>query len=141
MMSINFKDIANNYIVCGRGQRKYNSNGNKTLRNLVSTHLATYMSKVTKRSDKTKLVERVTREILGMNMVFVKWNGESGSWDHLTYGDARAKVAHRFRDAARRVYSGADPLTKLQQVQMAGDLLICLQQARRVKLASVSHLV
>jgi hypothetical protein len=107
------------HIVCGRGSKKYNSKGNKTLRNLVGSHLALYIDETTTRSEKSKLVEKVCKQLIAAGMVFVKkissgGRGRQGDaiciWEELSYAQARAKVAHRFRDAARRVYAGEDTL-------------------------------
>lgn len=101
-----------NYIVCGRGQRKYNSKGNKTLRKLVADHLSIYIDGNTSRSAKSKLVDKATKEIFGMGMTFVKMDEDAKDcWLTLSFAQARTKVAHRFRDAARRIYSGDDKLS------------------------------
>lgn len=101
-----------NHIVCGRGQQKYNSKGNKTLRNLVANHLSIYIDDNTSRSAKSKLVDKATKEIFRMGMTFVKMDeDDKDCWVTLSFAQARTKVAHRFRDAARRVYSGDDELS------------------------------
>lgn len=120
--------VIDNYIVCGRGQSKYNSTGNKKLRNLVASHLSVYIDKGTTRTEKSKLVDKVTREIFVLGMVFVKRNKKS--WEHLSYPEARAKVGHRFRDAARRIYSGMDQLQRVDQLELRG-ILVHLYAHRR----------
>ena len=100
----------NKYIICGRGQQKYNSDGNKILRKVVASNLAIYNDKSTARNAKSKLVDKVTAQIFNMGMAFVKMTKDGDIWEELSYEDARNKVAHRFRDAARRVNSGEDEL-------------------------------
>ena len=100
----------NKYVICGRGQQKYNSDGNKILRKVVASNLAIYNDKSTARNAKSKLVDKVTAQIFNMGMAFVKMTKDGDIWEELSYEDARNKVAHRFRDAARRVNSGEDEL-------------------------------
>lgn len=111
MLTNLFNSFSDNYIVCGRGQRKYNSIGNKTLRSKVAEHLSVYIDRSTSRSEKSKLVDKTTKEIFAMGMIFVKESKNAKDWVTLSHAEARAKVAHRFRDAARRIYSGDDKLS------------------------------
>jgi hypothetical protein len=91
-----------NYIVCGRGQRNYNNDGNKVARHIVATRLARYMDESSGRNDKTKLVDTTTRWLLEMNMVFVKRSDDDRTWVKLCDATARSKVGHLFRDASRQ---------------------------------------
>ena len=95
-------EIDRNYIVCGRGQRNYNNDGNKVARHVVATRLAEYMDESSERYDKTKLVDTTTRWLLEMNMVFVKRSDDDRHWVKLCDATARSKVGHLFRDASRQ---------------------------------------
>ena len=95
-------EIDRNYIVCGRGQRNYNNDGNKVARHVVATRLAEYMDESSGRNDKTKLVNTTTRWLLEMNMVFVKRSDDDRHWVKLCDAISRSKVGHLFRDASRQ---------------------------------------
>jgi hypothetical protein len=107
-MRVKTPPFDNMHILCGRGQQKYNCSGNKVLRQLVASHLQQYMTKSSLRTAKTKIVDTVTTKLFDMGMVFIamKDGGGGHCWTTLNYADARKKVAHRFRDAARQVISG-----------------------------------
>ena len=114
-----------NYIVCGRGQNKYNGDGNKKLRRLVASLLHIYMDTKTNRTAKSELVNGVTEQLIAMGMKFVKLSGVIGSkdygWVELPYEEARNKIAHRFRDAARSIYSGVDNLIMPNDVKVVSS--------------------
>ena len=90
------------HIVCGRGQRNYNNEGNLIFRRVVERRLAHYMDKTTRRAAKTKLVDETTRKLFEMNMVFVTRTSDNRDWVKLSNRKARTKVAHLFRDASRQ---------------------------------------
>ena len=91
------------HIVCGRGQRNYNNEGNRICRRLVERRLAQYMDQTTGRTAKTKLVDETTRKLFKMNMIFVTRTNDKRGWVRLSNGKARTKVAHLFRDASRQL--------------------------------------
>ncbi|KAI2500465.1 hypothetical protein MHU86_14010 [Fragilaria crotonensis] len=100
--------LNNKHIVCGRGQRNYNNEGNRICRRVVERRLAQYMDKATGRTAKTKLVDATTRELFKMNMVFVTRTSDGSDWVRLSNGKARTKVAHLFRDASRQARRYSD---------------------------------
>jgi hypothetical protein len=114
-----------NYIICGRGQNKYNGDGNKRLRRLVASLLHIYMDTKTNRTAKSELVNGVTEQLIAMGMKFVKLSGVIGSkdygWVELPYVEARNKIAHRFRDAARRIHSGVENLLMPNDVKVVSS--------------------
>ena len=100
MFSVSSMENDRKYIVCGRGQRNYNNEGNKVARRVVATRLARYMDEKLGRIAKTKLIDSTTRKLLRMEMVFVTIAKDNRSWVTLSNADARSKVAHMFRDAS-----------------------------------------
>ncbi|KAI2500466.1 hypothetical protein MHU86_14011 [Fragilaria crotonensis] len=100
--------LNNKHIVCGRGQRNYNNEGNRICRRVVERRLAQYMDEATGRGAKTRLVDATTRKLFRMNMVFVTRTSDDSDWVRLSKGKARTKVAHLFRDASRQARRYSD---------------------------------
>ena len=88
------------YIICGRGQCNYNCEGNKVFRRSVEMHLKSYMN-FTTRAKKSDLILRVAEELRNLGMTFMAISDDGITLKELSIAEARKKLAHRFRDAAR----------------------------------------
>ncbi|KAI2508339.1 hypothetical protein MHU86_6144 [Fragilaria crotonensis] len=95
-------ELDRNHIVCGRGFGNWNHAGNRAFRRVVKSRLAQYMDERTTRTAKTRLVADTLQDLLEMNMVFVTRTNDDGDLVTLSIHQARAKVAHMFRDFARQ---------------------------------------
>jgi hypothetical protein len=91
--------VASNHILCGRGNCKYNCEGNKVFRRIIHNHLSLYIRST--RSKKTQLIKRVTEELRILGMIFMTVSDDGETLEELSLSEARKKVAHRFRDAVR----------------------------------------
>jgi hypothetical protein len=90
------------FIICGRGQSKYNCEGNIVFRRIIATHLDDYMTDAT-RAKKSSIIKCVVEELRNLGMIFMAIEEDGISMRELSSGEAREKVAHRFRDATRMV--------------------------------------
>jgi DNA-binding protein H-NS len=88
-----------NHIICGRGNRKYNCEGNKVFRRIIERHLSHYINAT--RSKKSELIKRVTEELQNLGMIFMAITNDGVTLEELSPIQARKKVAHRFRDTVR----------------------------------------
>ena len=104
--------LESNHIVCGRGQSNYNNEGNKIFRQVVARRLPLYMDENTGRTAKTKLVNETACKFVQMKMFFVKRSICDRHWVKLSADEARAKVAHVFRDASRQALRGSAKKSK-----------------------------
>jgi len=87
-----------NYIICGRGPRNYNHEGNLKFREIIDKHVESYKNSA--KRFKTMLVDdlsKVLRDYFKLRFMEFK----SGSWKELTTKEARHKISHRFRDLLR----------------------------------------
>jgi hypothetical protein len=91
-----------NYIICGRGQCKYDCEGNKVFRRSVAKHVNSYISFET-RAKKSSLIQGVVEELRSLGMVFMIISDDGISMKELSPAEVRRKVGHRFRDAVRAV--------------------------------------
>jgi hypothetical protein len=99
MWSEETRDITS-YIICGRGKSSYNCEGNKVFRQSVGKHMKSYMTFQT-RAKKSHLILRVAEELRNLGMIFMAISDDGITLKELSPAEARKKVAHRFRDAAR----------------------------------------
>jgi hypothetical protein len=120
------------YIVCGRGQCKYNCEGNKVFRLIIARHLKDYMMFAT-RSKKSELIKRVTEELRNLGMIFMATTGNGMTLEELSPGEARKKVAHRFRDAAR----AAKQFDTHDMYSATGKTSFCHQASENNRLLSI----
>jgi len=88
------------YIICGRGKCNYNCEGNTVFRQRVAKYLKSYMN-LTTRAMKSDLILHVSEELQNLGMTFMTINDDGITLKELSPVEARKKVAHRFRDAAR----------------------------------------
>jgi hypothetical protein len=88
------------YIVCGRGKWSYNCEGNKVFRRSIERHLNSYINFET-RAKKSDLILRVTEELRSLGIIFIIIADGGITLKELSPSEARNKVAHRFRDAAK----------------------------------------
>jgi hypothetical protein len=100
-------ELDQNHIVCGRGLRNWNHEGNRIFRQVVESRLADYVDEARGRAFKSRLVDETTQTLLEMGMIFVRRANDNGDWVTLSNRQARIKVAHMFRDASRQARAAA----------------------------------
>ena len=121
------------YIVCGRGRCRYNCEGNKVFRRLVATNLASYIHFAT-RAKKSDLIQRVIDDLRNLGMIFVSATDDGITFEELAPEEARKKVAHRFRDAARRAKSCEYQATDTKKISLSIDVhFLQNQESKKVK--------
>mmetsp|Transcript_24729 Transcript_24729/g.37584 ORF Transcript_24729/g.37584 Transcript_24729/m.37584 type:complete len:160 (+) Transcript_24729:86-565(+) len=90
-----------NHILCGRGAKNYNHTGNMRFRQLVEREVPSYMKSSSKKT-KATVIEKVMSNIQSEDLIFVEYNCKESCWEKLSNTASRKKVAHRFRDFARK---------------------------------------
>jgi len=87
-------------ILCGRGKTLFEHEGTKRFRMLIAKNMDAYVC-AHGRTEKTKLVRKLTDDILEEGLVFWKKNGNNNKvWCKLSLTEAREKVGHTLRDSA-----------------------------------------
>ena len=108
-VEINYKDIVDESssvmitaftskdILCGRGTTAFSHSGTQRFRSYIARSMDAYIS-APGRAAKTKLVQRLTDEILNEGFVFWKKDAQK-VWCRLSLKEAREKVGHTLRDS------------------------------------------
>jgi hypothetical protein len=128
-MSIINSKLSNKYIICGRGQCNYNSEGNKVFRKLVATHLKSYMTKLATRKIKSSIIRSVTNQLISSGMIFLTLAIDGITLVEISSTEARKKVAHRFRDAARES-KHLFTVSREQRICLSSNASVFSQQIR-----------
>jgi len=87
-----------NHIICGRGPRCYNHEGNMKFRDIIEKNVLLYRKST--KSKKSKIIDAVLDEIKGKDMKFVEDNNREKAKE-LSIDESRKKISHRFRDFTR----------------------------------------
>jgi len=105
-------------VVCGRGKRNWNHAGNVHFRNLIRTHVQTYMDAPTK-NDKTLIVISIVDEIRRDGGRFLKEDLYGRFYD---IGDAQArdKVGHSLRDQVTSTNKANKPKRLMGGIRAGG---------------------
>ena len=90
------EDILETDILCGRGGKSNNHDGNKRYRRIIGDFRQQYRGTSTK-NDKTALSRRIVENVNRDGVRFLKMNNMD-QWVVLTMGEARGKIAQALRE-------------------------------------------
>jgi hypothetical protein len=85
-------------ILCDRGKKSFNHEGNRKFRICIASHLQAY-SNAPDRPSRAKIIGLVVSQLLQNGSRFLKRQCKKGQWYQLGIRDAQGKVAHALRDA------------------------------------------
>jgi len=134
-------NVDSKYILCGRGPRNYNHEGNVKFRRLIEKNAQVYTE--SSKGKKTKLVSRLIEQIRNCDMKFME--SKEGVWQELTHRESRNKIGHRFRDILREVQrrKSDNSITHeiVDQISLSRNIETCQEAAKMLpSISSVSPL-
>jgi hypothetical protein len=116
-------------VLCGRGRRCFQHDGNVNYRDMVAKYSEVYQ-KTNSRTEKSRIVNAIVDSLGRNGSRFLKQHEEDGNdhWRVLSTKEARLKIAHTFRDYLSDRIKSMKPISQSDAAVNENDLILPNQQ-------------